>query len=152
LFLRPAFGFDPRDVVGRQVFYTAFDGTRIPMFIAHRRDFPPGAPRPLYMYGYGAFGWSAFPWFQPQVLAWIEAGGVYAIPCIRGGGEYGDVWHEAATREKKQTSVDDYLAAGEGSSPMATRRRASSWRTGGAQAVSSPRPPSFGVRRCSARR
>jgi prolyl oligopeptidase len=65
------------------------------------------------MYGYGAFGWAAFPWFQPQVLAWMESGGVYAIPCLRGGGEYGDRWHHAAIREKKQTSVDDYVAAAE---------------------------------------
>lgn len=113
VFLRPSFGFDPKDFVGRQVFYPSKDGTRIPMFIAHHKDVPPDGARAAFMYGYGAFGWAAFPWFQPQVLAWMEAGGVYAIPCLRGGGEYGDRWHEAAIREKKQTSVDDYVAAAE---------------------------------------
>jgi hypothetical protein len=64
----------------------------------------------------GRIAWAAdsrslFPWFQPQILAWMDAGGVYAVPCLRGGGEYGEPWHAAAVREKKQTSVDDYLAA-----------------------------------------
>jgi prolyl oligopeptidase len=113
LFLRPSFGFDPGAFVGRQVFYTGKDGTRIPMFIAHHRDVRPDGSRPVFMYGYGAFGWAAFPWFQPQILAWMENGGVYAIPCLRGGGEYGEAWHEAAIRERKQTSVDDYIAAAE---------------------------------------
>jgi prolyl oligopeptidase len=95
------------------VFYESKDGTRIPMFIAHRKDVQPDGARAAILYGYGAFGWSAFPWFQPQVLAWMEAGGVYALTGLRGGGEYGERWHEAGVREKKQTSVDDYIAAAE---------------------------------------
>jgi prolyl oligopeptidase len=113
LFLRPAFDFDVTDFTGRQVFYTAKDGTRIPMFIAHHKHVRADGARAAFMYGYGAFKWSAFPWFQPQILAWMEAGGVYALPGLRGGGEYGERWHEAAVREKKQTSVDDYIAAAE---------------------------------------
>jgi prolyl oligopeptidase len=113
LFMRPAFEFDPGDFVGRQVFYQSKDGTRIPMFIAHRKDVRADGSRAAIIYGYGAFGWSAYPWFQPQILAWLQSGGVYALPGIRGGGEYGEPWHQAATRERRQTSVDDYVAAAE---------------------------------------
>jgi prolyl oligopeptidase len=113
LFMQPTFSFDPNGFVGRQIFYESKDGTRIPMFIAHRKDVQPDGARAAILYGYGAFGWSAFPWFQPQILAWMEAGGVYALPGLRGGGEYGERWHDAGVREKKQTSVDDYIAAAE---------------------------------------
>jgi dienelactone hydrolase len=67
----------------------------------------------VLVYGYGVLGWPAFPWFQPQVLAWLDAGGIYALPCIRGGGEYGEEWHRAGRRERRQTTIDDYLAAAE---------------------------------------
>jgi prolyl oligopeptidase len=113
LFLQPTLGFDPDDFVGRQVFYESKDGTRIPMFIAHHKSIRPDGTRAAILYGYGAFGWSAYPWFQPQILAWLKAGGVYALPGLRGGGEYGERWHEAGVREKKQTTVDDYIAAAE---------------------------------------
>jgi prolyl oligopeptidase len=103
--------FQPDDFVLEQVFYTARDGTRIPMFLARKRDAAPSGPRPALAYGYGAFGWPAFPWFQPHVLVWLEEGGLYALPGIRGGGEYGDAWHRAGMRQNKQRSVDDFVDA-----------------------------------------
>ncbi|MEM7050467.1 MAG: prolyl oligopeptidase family serine peptidase [Acidobacteriota bacterium] len=109
----PDLAFDPQDFELRQVFYKGRDGTRIPMFLAHRKGLSLDQPRPLLMYGYGAFGWSAFPWFQPKVMAWIEMGGVYALPGIRGGGEYGEPWHRAGKGRQKQTSIDDFIAAAE---------------------------------------
>jgi prolyl oligopeptidase len=105
--------FDPADFVGERVFFQGKDGTRVPMFVARRRDTPLDGTRPALMYGYGALGWPAFPWFQPQVLAWLDAGGIYALPCIRGGGEYGEAWHQAGRRERRQTTIDDYIAAAE---------------------------------------
>jgi len=111
LVARPQAAFDPRDYVLDQVFYQGKDGTRIPMFLAYRKGTDPRADRPLMMYGYGAYGWPAFPWFQPQVVLWLELGGVYALPGIRGGGEYGDPWHKAGSGRHKQTSIDDFLAA-----------------------------------------
>lgn len=113
LVARPRSAFDPRDFVLDQVFYRGEDGTRIPMFLAYRKGVDPRSDRPLLMYGYGAYGWPAFPWFQPPVVVWMEKGGVYALPGIRGGGEYGDTWHEAGTGRHKQTSIDDFLAAAE---------------------------------------
>lgn len=104
-------GFDPTDFVTGQVFYTSRDGTRVPMFVAHRRDLPRDGRRPVFLYAYGAFGWPATPWFQPQILAWLESGGVYALANVRGGGEYGEAWHEAGRGKRRQNVVDDYLAA-----------------------------------------
>ena len=103
--------FDPAAFVGERVFYASKDGTRIPMFVARRRDTPLDGSRSVLMYGYGVLGWPAFPWYQPQVLAWLDAGGIYALPCIRGGGEYGESWHQAGRRERRQTTIDDYVAA-----------------------------------------
>lgn len=113
LLRRPRLPFDPDDFVVRQVFYESFDGTRIPMTIAHRRGAGPDGSHPLFLYGYGAFGWIAFPWFQPHVIAWMEMGGVYALPNIRGGGEYGETWHAAGRRRNKPNAIADYLAAAE---------------------------------------
>ena len=113
VFHQPDGAIDPERFVGEQVFFTSRDGTRVPMFIARRRDVRPDAKAAAFMYGYGAAGWSAFPWFQPHVLAWIEGGGIYALPGIRGGGEYGRDWHEAGIGVRKQNAIDDYIAAAE---------------------------------------
>jgi prolyl oligopeptidase len=111
VFERPTVRFDRSRYVVKQDFYTSADGTRIPIFVAHRADVKPGEPRPTWLYGYGALGWVSFIWYQPHILAWLEMGGVYAQPGIRGGGEYGEEWHRAALQTKKHVAVDDYLAA-----------------------------------------
>lgn len=110
--LRPELAFDPDDYTTGQVFYEAQDGTRIPMFLVHRKDVEPGPDVPVWMYGYGAFGWSAFPWFQAHMIAWLDLGGVYALPNIRGGGEYGEAWWEAGRGLNENTSIDDFVDAG----------------------------------------
>ncbi|MCG8460998.1 MAG: prolyl oligopeptidase family serine peptidase, partial [Holophagales bacterium] len=104
---------DPERFVIRQVSYPSDDGVRIPMFLAHRRDLDLERPHPVFLYGYGAYGWVAFPWFQPHVAVWMEAGGIYALPGIRGGGEHGDAWHRAGRGRNKGRAIADYLAAAE---------------------------------------
>ncbi|MFG0257151.1 MAG: prolyl oligopeptidase family protein [Phycisphaerales bacterium JB043] len=113
LVARPALTFDPDDYVVKQVFYSSFDGTRIPMFIAHKRGLELNQTTPLWMYAFGHGGWVAFPWFQPHLVAWLELGGVYALPGIRGGGEYGRLWQDAGTGHNKPNTIGDYIAAGE---------------------------------------
>lgn len=101
------------EIAIEQVFYKSSDGTRVPMFLAHRKDLKRDGRSPAFMYGYGAFGWVSFLWYQPFVLSWLELGGVYALPGIRGGGEYGEEWHVAGAGRSRQKSIDDYLAAAE---------------------------------------
>ncbi|MGE0554263.1 MAG: prolyl oligopeptidase family protein [Gemmatimonadales bacterium] len=110
-FARTATGVDPDRFLTRQVFYRGKDGTRIPMFLVEGRDRPSG-PAPVWMYGYG-FDWAAAPWFQPAMVAWLELGGVFALPNTRGGTEYGEDWNAAGSRRHKQTAIDDYVAAAE---------------------------------------
>ncbi|MEM7481276.1 MAG: prolyl oligopeptidase family serine peptidase [Acidobacteriota bacterium] len=112
-FRQPKLPFDPADFVLEQRFYENREGLRVPIFLAHHVDFPLDRPRPVLMYGYGAFGWSAFPWFRPKVLGWLETGGIYALPGIRGGGEYGDGWHQAGIGRHKQRGINDFLDAAE---------------------------------------
>lgn len=113
VFRQPQLVHDPQAFVTRQVFFHSKDGTRIPMFVSHRRDLTPSSGTPVLLYGYGAFGWSASPWFRPDVTAWMERGGMFAMPNIRGGGEYGQQWHEAGIRRNKQRAIDDMIAAAE---------------------------------------
>jgi prolyl oligopeptidase len=113
VFHRPPTSFQESEIVVEQVFYQSKDGTRIPMFVAHRKDLKRGGRNPAYMYGYGAFGWVSFLWYQPFVLNWLELGGVYAQPSLRGGGEYGEAWHQAGAKQNKQKVIDDYIAAAE---------------------------------------
>ncbi|HSG48449.1 MAG TPA: prolyl oligopeptidase family serine peptidase, partial [Longimicrobiales bacterium] len=105
--------FDPDAYVVRQVFYESRDGTRVPMFLAHRRDVTPDGTTPTLLYGYGGFNIARTPSFSVPNLAWMEAGGVYALANIRGGGEYGREWHQAGTRIRKQNVFDDFIAAAE---------------------------------------
>lgn len=109
--LTPDLAIDTHNYSMRQVFFESRDGTRVPMFIAHRKDVTPNPQTPVFMYGYGAYGWSAYPWYQPYILTWLDMGGIYVLPGIRGGGEYGASWHEAGIRKHKQNGIDDYLAA-----------------------------------------
>lgn len=105
--------FDPSAFETKQVFYPSKDGTRIPMFILHRRGLDLDGGRPTVLYGYGGFGISLTPAFSPSQLVWLEEGGVYAIANLRGGGEYGETWHEAGTLERKQNVFDDFISAAE---------------------------------------
>jgi prolyl oligopeptidase len=112
-FRQPKLSYDPADYETRQVFYTSKDGTRVPLHIAAKRGLELDGRNPLLLYAYGAGGWHAIPWFQPQVLAFLEAGGIYALANARGGGEYGEEWHEAGIKTKKQNTIDDFIAAAE---------------------------------------
>ena len=112
-FSAPKLTFDPEQFETERVFFTSKDGTRVPMFITHRRGMPRDGSSPAMLYAYGGFSISTTPYFRPDVIAWVEQGGVYAVANIRGGGEYGEKWHEAGMFEKKQNVFDDFIAAGE---------------------------------------
>ena len=105
--------FDPGDYKTIQVFYTSKDGTRVPMFITHRIDLELDGSNPVLLYGYGGFNISLPPRFSVSRLAWMEMGGVFAMPNLRGGGEYGEPWHKAGTKLNKQNVFDDFIAAAE---------------------------------------
>src|SRR5207249_12083137 len=89
------------------------DGTKIPMFLAHKKGLKLDGNNPTLMYGYGGFNISLTPSFAISTLVWMEMGGVYAQPNIRGGGEYGKDWHQAAVKHKRQAAYDDFIAASE---------------------------------------
>ncbi|MBV9344067.1 MAG: S9 family peptidase [Gammaproteobacteria bacterium] len=112
-FRPPRVAFDPAAFEQRQVFYPARDGTRIPLLLAYRRGLDLNARRPLILYGYGGFGVSIVPRFDPARIAWLEHGGVFAIANIRGGGEYGEAWHRQGTLTHKQVVFDDFIDAAE---------------------------------------
>jgi prolyl oligopeptidase len=99
--------------VTEQVFYLSKDGTRVPMFITHRRDMVRDGNQPFLLYGYGGFNVSLTPTFRASVLAWLDMGGAYAEANLRGGGEYGEAWHQAGTLQNKQHVFDDFIAAAE---------------------------------------
>jgi prolyl oligopeptidase len=110
-FIKPKLAFDPDDYLIDQKFYRSKDGTEVPMFVVRRKTTQAGAPALLY--GYGGFNISMTPGFSPAILNWMEMGGVYAVANLRGGGEYGKLWHEAGRLERKQNVFDDFIAAGD---------------------------------------
>ena len=113
LLREPKLPADTSRYVTEQLFYPSRDGTRVPMFVTYRRDLARSADTPLMLYGYGGFDVSLTPTFRPQTIAWLEMGGVYVEANLRGGGEYGQAWHEAGTRLRKQNVFDDFIAAAE---------------------------------------
>jgi prolyl oligopeptidase len=108
---RPKLAFDPADYTTEQVFYTSKDGTRVPMFLSSKKGLVRDGKAPTYLYGYGGFNIPLTPAFSPANLAWMELGGVFAVPNLRGGGEYGEEWHKAGTKLRKQNVFDDFIAA-----------------------------------------
>jgi prolyl oligopeptidase len=113
LFRGTELAFEPRDYETTQVFYPSKDGTRVPMFLTAKRGTRRDGRNLTYLYGYGGFGVSITPTFSVPNLVWLERGGVLAVPNLRGGGEYGEVWHEAGTKLHKQNVFDDFVAAAE---------------------------------------
>ncbi|MBW4679440.1 MAG: prolyl oligopeptidase family serine peptidase [Microcoleus vaginatus WJT46-NPBG5] len=113
LFRQPNVDFNPDDYETKQVFYTSKDGTQVPMFITHRKGINLDGSNPTYLYGYGGFNISLTPSFSVGQLVWLELGGVLAIPNLRGGGEYGEDWHQAGMKLNKQNVFDDFITAAE---------------------------------------
>ena len=106
-------GFEPEAYESKQVFFESKDGTKVPMFITHKKGLAMSGENPTILYGYGGFDISLTPGFSSARLAWLEQGGVYAVANLRGGGEYGQPWHEAGMLDKKQNVFDDFIAAAE---------------------------------------
>jgi prolyl oligopeptidase len=113
LFAAREIGLGLDDYVTRQMFFASKDGTRVPMFITHRADLTPNGTTPTLLHGYGASGAIMDPIFQDDWFAWIEAGGILAVANVRGGGEYGEMWHEDGMLASKQNTYDDFIAAAE---------------------------------------
>ena len=113
VFRKPDVDFEPADFETTQVFYHSKDGTRVPMFITHKKGIKSDGNNRTLLYGYGGFNISLTPGFSVSNLVWLESGGVYAVPNLRGGGEYGREWHEAGMKDKKQNVFDDFIAAAE---------------------------------------
>ncbi|MDB6020991.1 MAG: serine protease, family peptidase [Pedosphaera sp.] len=113
IFRQPKVPFNPDDYETKQVFYNSKDGTRVPMFITSKKGIKLDGNNPTCLYGYGGFDISITPSFSPSTLLWLEMGGVYAVANLRGGGEYGEEWHHAGMKLKKQNVFDDFIAAGE---------------------------------------
>jgi len=113
VFRQPKVAFNPADYETRQQFTTSKDGTKVPMFIVSKKGIKLDGSNPTYLYGYGGFNISMTPGFSPANLAWMEMGGVYVVANLRGGGEYGEAWHEAGTKLKKQNVFDDFIGAAE---------------------------------------
>lgn len=106
-------GLNPDDYVTEQVFYTSADGTKVPMFLTYRKGLERNGKNPVYLYGYGGFNITLNPGFSANRLLWLENGGIYAQANLRGGGEYGEEWHVAGTKQQKMNVFNDFIAAAE---------------------------------------
>lgn len=113
LYWKPAIAFDANNYESKQVFYNSKDGTKVPMMITYKKGIKLNGKNPTLLYGYGGFNVSLMPTFSVANAVWMELGGVYAVPNLRGGGEYGKQWHDAGTKMQKQNVFDDFIAAGE---------------------------------------
>ena len=113
MYWKPGIDFDPEAYVSEQVFYSSADGTKVPMIITRKKDVVYNGKNPTILYGYGGFNISIRPSFSIANAVWMEQGGVYAVPNLRGGGEYGKDWHQAGTKKQKQNVFDDFIAAAE---------------------------------------
>jgi len=113
LYRKPDIDFNPENYESNQVFYTSKDGTKVPMIITHKKGIELNGKNPTILYGYGGFNISLTPSFSIANAVWMEQGGIYAVPNLRGGGEYGKAWHDAGTQQKKQNVFDDFIAAAE---------------------------------------
>jgi prolyl oligopeptidase len=113
LFKKPKVDFDATQYETTQVFYNSKDGTRVPMFLTHKKGLKLDGQNPTLLYAYGGFDISLTPGFSIPTVVWLEMGGIYAQPNLRGGGEYGEEWHLAGTKAKKQNVFDDFIAAAE---------------------------------------
>ncbi len=113
LYRKSGIDFDPNEYETKQVFYRSKDGTRVPMFITHKKGMKMNGKNPTYLYAYGGFNISLTPSFNASRVVWLENDGIYAQPNLRGGGEYGEEWHLAGTQMNKQNVFDDFIAAAE---------------------------------------
>lgn len=113
LYAQPKVDFDPNAYETKQVFYTSKDGTKVPMFIVHKKGLELNGKNATMLYAYGGFNISLTPSFSTSRIVWLENGGIYAQPNLRGGGEYGETWHLAGTKMNKQNVFDDFIAAAE---------------------------------------
>lgn len=113
LYWKPHTAFNPDDYITKQVFYTSKDGTRVPMYIVYKKGLKLDGNNPTYLYGYGGFNISLMPSFSSTRMVWLNNGGIYAQPNLRGGGEYGKKWHMGGTKMNKQNVFDDFIAAAE---------------------------------------
>ncbi|MBT8271323.1 MAG: prolyl oligopeptidase family serine peptidase, partial [Bacteroidia bacterium] len=113
LYWQPEIAFNSEAYESKQVFYTSKDGTRVPMMITHKKGVELNGKNPTILYGYGGFNISQYPSFRITNAVWMEEGGIYAVPNLRGGGEYGKEWHKAGTQMQKQNVFDDFIAAAE---------------------------------------
>ncbi|MFN7188938.1 MAG: prolyl oligopeptidase family serine peptidase, partial [Cyclobacteriaceae bacterium] len=113
LYAEPTLDFNPDEYEMKQVFYTSKDSTRVPMFIVHKKGLVMNGKNATLLYGYGGFNSVMLPSFSASRLVWLENGGVYAMANLRGGGEYGEEWHKAGIKMKKQNVFDDFIAAAE---------------------------------------
>ena len=113
VYYKPTVKFSPEDYVSKQVFYTSKDGTKVPMIISHKKGLKMDGKNPTILYSYGGFNISLTPGFSVVNAVWMENGGIYAVPNIRGGGEYGKKWHDAGTKLEKKNVFEDFIAAAE---------------------------------------
>jgi len=148
-------GLDPETIVVEQTTYASTDGTDISMFLVHRRDVKPNGAVPTVLNGYGGFNVSQIPKYIAGAAAWVEAGGLFALPNLRGGGEYGEHWHQGGMLERKQNVFDDFHAAAEALVARGWTRPESIGVTGGSNgglltgAALTQRPDLFGAVYCA---